>query len=83
MPVPRRGFNRAREIGTESSNGSFAVLFMAFWRRLGAKMLGFHIDRALMVTHVAMPNQLESGCAKKARKGQSRRRCSQEMCRRV
>jgi hypothetical protein len=29
MPVTRRGFNRARDIGTESSNGSFAILFMA------------------------------------------------------
>jgi hypothetical protein len=29
MPVPRCGFSRAREIGTESSNGSLAILFMA------------------------------------------------------
>jgi hypothetical protein len=29
MPVPRRGLRRARDIGTESSNGSFAILFMA------------------------------------------------------
>jgi hypothetical protein len=32
MPVSRRGFNRARDIGTESSNGSFAILFMATLR---------------------------------------------------
>jgi hypothetical protein len=31
---------------------------------------------ALMVTRGAVPNQLESGCAKKARKGQFPRRCS-------
>src|SRR5215472_3655873 len=29
MPVLRRGFSRAREIGTESSEGSFAILFTA------------------------------------------------------
>ena len=29
MPAPRRGFSRVRDIGTVSSNGSFAILFMA------------------------------------------------------
>jgi hypothetical protein len=29
MPDPRCGFRRARDIGTESSKGSFAILFMA------------------------------------------------------
>ncbi len=33
MPVPRRDFNQARDIGTESSNGSFAILFMATSQR--------------------------------------------------
>jgi hypothetical protein len=33
MPVPRTGFSRARDIGTESSKGIFAILFMATLRR--------------------------------------------------
>jgi Fe-S-cluster containining protein len=33
MPVPRCGFSRARDIGTESSSGSLAILFMATWPR--------------------------------------------------
>jgi hypothetical protein len=35
MPVLRFRFNRARDIGTEGSNGSFAILFLETSRRCG------------------------------------------------
>ena len=37
IPVPRCGFSRARGIGTESSNGSFAILFTAIASSLGKR----------------------------------------------
>jgi hypothetical protein len=33
MPDPRTGFSRVRDIATDSSNGSFAILFTATWLR--------------------------------------------------
>src|SRR5215472_15701537 len=38
MPVPRCDFNRVRDIWTDSSNGSFAILFMATTQPRGLKM---------------------------------------------
>ena len=43
MSVPRCGFNRVRDIGTENSNGSFAILFMATSCRFFVEKLGFTV----------------------------------------